>query len=93
MTLLTVADVAKIRRTGRVAAWRWLSRNAGRHFLKRGRERVISDEVYRRLALSTYIDDKLAKVETKLDILNEELAELTKRFDALVRRVENLRIR
>lgn len=81
----SVADVAKIRQTDHAAAWRWLSRNAGKHFQRVGTLRVISKERYRQLVMATYVADKLAKVEAKLDAIDERLSAEVMRIDATIR--------
>lgn len=89
----TTAQVAKMRGTHRVAAFRWLSRNAGKHFRRIGRYGVISKEVYKRLALAEHIDDKFAKTERRLDDLEEQSAVHARRLDALVQQMRGLRAR
>lgn len=90
---LTVAQVAHLRGTGRVAAWRWLSRNGGRHFRRKGRFRVISSEVYRRLTLDEHVDDKIAKLAAMFAEDHELLVEVVRRVDALAQRVARMRDR
>jgi hypothetical protein len=81
----SVADIAKIRGTDHAAAWRFLSRNAGKHFSRHGRIRVISKERYRQLAMADYIDDKFTKLEAKHLALSEWAHEEIRRLEALVR--------
>lgn len=81
----SVAQVAAIRGTDRHAAWKWLSRNAGKHFRRNGGRRIISKERYRQLAMADYIEDKLAKVQVKLDRLDERLTEEIMRLEAGMR--------
>jgi hypothetical protein len=45
----SVADIAAQRGTDHAAAWRWLSRNGGKHFRRFGGFRIISKEKYRQL--------------------------------------------
>lgn len=87
----TTAQVAEMRATHRVAAFRWLSRNAGKHFRRVGRYGVISKTIYHRLALAEHVDDKFAKVERRLDDLEEHCDLQAKRIDALVQQVRGMR--
>lgn len=89
----TVRDVATLRGTDHAAAWRWLSRNAGRHFLRMGGRRVISKERYRRLAMEDYVEDKLAKVAAQVHAIDERLTEEVMRLDARISQVASARAR
>lgn len=89
----SVADIAKIRGTDHAAAWRWLSRNAGRHFGRVGGRRVISKERYRQLVMANYVADKLAKFEGKLAALDEREHEDVMRLEAAIRQLATQRLR
>jgi hypothetical protein len=86
MKHLSVADVARLRGTTHSAAWKWLTRNAGRHFRFVGGRRVVSCDVYRRLAEASYVDDTLEKLRKEVAELRDQLDEQTRRIDAIVRR-------
>jgi hypothetical protein len=83
----TTAQVAKMRDTNHSAAWKWLTRNAGRHFRRVGRLGVIRRSVYHRLALANYVDDKLARLEARMDDAEDANEENSRRIDTLARRV------
>jgi hypothetical protein len=82
MTTLTVADVARVREVGRVAAYRWLQRNAARWLRRDGRLVVISAEHYA-LAAGLQMDPR---VEQRFAALEERVDEVERRLDAHVRR-------
>jgi hypothetical protein len=84
--MLTVQDVANVRRVGRVAAYRWLLRNASRYLKRRGRFVVISAKDYRRLdnppmddrvaARLVAIESRIADAEARLDVQHKALRNL-----------------
>lgn len=82
----TTAQVAAMRGTNRSAAWKWLTRNAGRHFRRLGRFGVIRQTVYHRLALAAYVDDKVARLEARMDANEARDDEQDRRIDAILRR-------
>ncbi len=83
---LTVADVARMRGTGRVAAYRWLHRNARAYLRRRGRYVVISAADLARLdgrpidprvgARLTDLDSRITDAERRLDVHHRALARL-----------------
>jgi hypothetical protein len=83
----SVADVAAQRGTDHAAAWRWLSRNGGKHFRRFGGFRIISKERYRQLVSADYIDDKLARVQENQDNHEEHCREEFQRIDATLRQM------
>lgn len=75
--VLTVADVAKLRRVGRVAAYRWLKRNASAYLQRRGRFVVIAASHFEKLAqrpVDERVLDRFARLE-------ERIAEGERRLD------------
>lgn len=79
---LTVADVAKLRGIGRVAAYRWLHRNAARYLLRDGRRVVIQKKDYARL-MGAPLDDRVSELESRM-------AESERRLDAHARALSSL---
>jgi hypothetical protein len=84
---LTVADVARLRGTDRVSAYRWLSRNAKPYLRKRGRLVVISKRAFA-LLHDPPIDDAIAR---RLSRLEEESEQHARRLDAHARALIGLR--
>lgn len=76
--VLSVADVAKLRGIGRVAAYRWLLRNAKEYLRRSGRFVVISAEDYAKLGRAP-IDDRILDRFARME---DRLAEGERRLDA-----------
>lgn len=85
MIWLTVAEIAKKRGIGRVAAYRWLQRNASQFIERRGRHVVISAENYARLkghADFSRFERRLLDLEA---VSREQTRRLNAHADALAR--------
>ena len=75
--MLSVADVATMRGIGRVAAWRWLKRNAGSYVVYDGRFPMISERDYLRVNGPAF----RARIEQRLADLESTTREQTRRLD------------
>ncbi len=75
---LSVADVARLRGVGRVAAYRWLLRNGARWLRRRGRLVVIDSHRY------AFLCGERDRVEGRMSDLESRVADLEQRFDAHV---------
>jgi len=82
---LTVAEVAQLRGIDRVAAYRWLMRNARSYLRRNGRLVVIDAESYARLTASplarldartTDVESRIAEVERRLNVHAEALRKM-----------------
>lgn len=65
--MLSVADIATLRGVGRVAAWRWLFRNAKSYVVYDGRFPMISERDYARVngpSFHARIEQRLSDLET-----------------------------
>lgn len=78
---LTVADIARLRQIGRVAAYRWLLRNAAAHLRRRGRFVVISADHYA-MAAGLRVDPR---VEQRFSSLESRVDEVERRLDVHLR--------
>jgi hypothetical protein len=90
---VTPAQVAELRGTHRVAAYRWLLRNCKKDIRYIGRFCVVSEGAYRRAALAEHIDDKFAKLDARLADVETGTTEHGRRMTALVQRISRIESR
>lgn len=84
--LLTVADIANLRKCNRHSAFKWVHRNAKKHLRRNGKAWVLPEEIFVAI-MNPPLDSRIV---SRFDELEAQVREQTRRLDRHAKALSNL---